>query len=221
MNNNSSNRFSWKVAVPLSFGVGLLAAGVSIFFQTHGLSTHYLFAPIPTAIAETAPLASTTPSVGSSFQVPGQPMRLIIPSIAVDANIQSVGLFWNGDGSMGIPTNFTDVAWYNGGPLPGEPGSAVIDGHLDGKNVAQAVFYKLGDLKVGDLVEVIDNKGKTLQFKVVGSKEYAYNATTTDIFAGDVSKARLNLITCAGDWDKATKLYSQRVVIFTELATTE
>ncbi len=118
---------------------------------------------------------------------------------------------------MGIPTNFTDVAWYNGGPLPGMPGSAVIDGHLDGRYVKEAVFYKLGDLKPGDLVEVVDARGQTWQFRVVGSKIYSYNATTTsDIFSGDASKARLNLITCAGDWLKSQKLYNDRIVVFTE-----
>ena len=45
---------------------------------------------------------------------------------------------------MGVPTNFTDVGWYRYGPAPGTPGNAVIDGHLDGKSVPEAVFYNLG-----------------------------------------------------------------------------
>ncbi len=126
-------------------------------------------------------------------------------------------LFWNGDGAMGIPTNFTDVAWYNGGPVPGMPGSAVIDGHLDGRNVKEAVFYRLGDLRPGDIVEVVDANGATSTFNVVRLADYSYNATTTDIFEGDLLKARLNLITCAGDWIKGQGIYDKRVVVFTEL----
>ena len=117
---------------------------------------------------------------------------------------------------MEIPTNFTDVAWYNGGPRPGMPGSAVIDGHLDGKDVPQAVFYNLKLLQPGDLVEVVDDTGDVLQFRVVGSKIYGYDTTTTDIFSGDTSKAGLNLITCTGDWDKNEKIYTERLVVFTE-----
>jgi len=167
-----------------------------------------------------AAAASAAVGLGSSFEVPALPVRLIIPAIGVDAAIQSVGLFWNGDGTMSIPTNFTDVAWYNGGPIPGAPGSAVIDGHLDGRNVRKAVFYNLGNLKPGDLVEVLDASGTPWRFQVTRLAAYAYNASTSDIFSGDTSIARLNLITCAGDWIKNKKLYNERMVVFTELITT-
>jgi hypothetical protein len=196
--------FSWKKGILLSIGTGLLAAGLSVFIQVHSEGL----------LGSSAPLGS-----GSSIATttPAKPARLIIPAIGVDAAIQSVGLFWNGDGEMGIPSNFTDVAWYNGGPRPGMPGNAVIDGHLDGRNVKEAVFYNLGKLKPGDLVEVVDQNGKTWQFQVVRLAMYDYNASTTDIFSGDLSQARLNLITCAGDWIKSQNLYNQRVVVFTQL----
>ncbi len=212
--NDPTSIFSWRTAILVSFGVGLLAAGLSVFLQTQGFTVQALSAQNPEPVAV---VATSTTGVATSFEIPGRPARLIIPAIGVDANVQSVGLFWNGDGSMGIPTNFTDVAWYNGGPRPGEPGSAVIDGHLDGRNVKEAVFYNLDKLTTGDVVEVVDTKGKTLQFRVVDVKTYDYNATTTEIFSGDASKARLNLITCAGDWDKTQKLYNKRIVVFTEL----
>jgi LPXTG-site transpeptidase (sortase) family protein len=218
MDTNSTKKvFSWKSALLLSLGVGLLAAGLSIFLQARSETIHSDLAnnPVPVAAAPSAPAGS-----GSSFEMPGKPARLVIPSIAVDAAVQSVGLFWNGNGEMGIPTNFTDVAWYNGGPIPGMPGSAVIDGHLDGRNVKEAVFYNLGNLKPGDLVEVVDAAGKTWQFQVVRLADYDYNASTTDIFSGDGSKARLNLITCTGDWIPSQKLYNKRIVVFTELVTT-
>ena len=215
MNTNPAKIFSWKTAIILSFGAGLLAVSLSVFFQTRGLTAKAFSAEDPVPVA-----AAIAPAgLGSSFEVPGQPVRLIIPSIGVNANIQSAGLSWRGNGDMSVPTNFTDVAWYNQGPLPGSPGSAVIDGHLDGKDTPQAVFYNLGSLKPGDLVEVVDVRGKTLQFKVVGSKLYDYTASTTDIFSDDVSTSRLNLITCAGDWIKSQELYNKRIVVFTELVT--
>jgi hypothetical protein len=161
--------------------------------------------------------STATVGLGSSYNGSLNPARLVIPAIGVDAAVQSVGLFWNGNGEMSIPTNFTDVAWYNGGPRPGMPGSAVIDGHLDGHDVKEAVFYRLGDLKPGDLVKVIDGKGNIFTFSVIRLADYDYNASTNDIFSGDTSKARLNLITCAGDWLPSQKLYNQRVVVFTEL----
>jgi len=216
-NTPSQETFSWRTAILISFGVGLLVAGLSVFLQAQGVTVSALSSELPAPI-----VATSTPSgSASAYEIPGKPSRLIIPSIGVDANIQSVGLYWRGDGTMGIPTNFTDVAWYNGGPRPGEPGSAVIDGHLDGRDVKEAVFYNLGKLQTGDIVEVVDVAGKKFDFKVVDVKTYDYNAPTADIFSHDTSTSRLNLITCAGDWDKTQGLYNKRVVVFTELVTSE
>ncbi len=218
MNTNTS-LFSWRTAFIVVLGAGLFAGALSILLQTHGLTVNALplHDPLPAVTAST----SSPVGLGSSFEVPGAPIRLIIPAIGVDANIQSVGLAWQGNGEMGIPTNFTDVGWYNGGPRPGEPGSAVIDGHLDGRNVKEAVFYKLGSLEAGDLVEVVDAAGKTWRFKVTDVKLYDYNAPTNDIFSSDTSTARLNLITCAGSWLKSARVYDKRVVVFTELVTSD
>src|SRR3989344_851995 len=153
--------------------------------------------------------------VGSSFELPGLPTRLKIYSIGVDAIVQQVGL--NKKGEMGIPTNYVDVAWYKEGPRPGAPGSAVIDGHLDCRNTKEAVFYDLEKLKDGDLVEVLDGKGKIFQFRVYDKKVYNYASSTPEVFTSDGSKMLLNLITCTGDWIAASKIYTQRVVIFTEM----
>lgn len=216
MDTNSTKIFSWKAAILLSIGIGLLSAGLSVFLQVRSQTIQPVQQGSPADDPKPVAAAPAAVGLGSSFESPGQPVRLLIPAIGVDAAVQSVGLFWNGNGEMGIPTNFTDVAWYNGGPRPGMPGSAVIDGHLDGKYVREAVFYNLGLLKPGDLVEVVDQGGKTWKFHVVRLTTYDYNASTSEIFSGDASRARLNLITCAGDWIKSRKLYNKRIVVFTE-----
>lgn len=212
MSANSTKAFSRKSATFLLLGAGLLVAGLSVLAQTEHLNGRSFVVEVPRAAEPTSVI------LGTSFEMPGQPARLLIPAIGVDAVIQSVGLSAKGDGSMGIPTNFTDVAWYNKGPLPGVPGSAVIAGHLDGRKVPRAVFYDLGKLVVGDLMEVVDQAGKTIQFRVVATKTYDYNASSTEVFLGDHLKIRLNLITCAGDWIKDKKSYDERIVVFTELA---
>ena len=212
MNINTIKTFSWKKAVLVSLGVGLLVAGLSLFIQTNSLGTLQAFW---TPQSE-QPLSSSPSGTGSSFEQTSKPVRLRIPAIGVDAAVQSVGLSWRNDGTMAVPSNFTDVAWYNKGPNPGMPGSAVLAGHFDGKDVPQAVFFHLGDLKRDDLVEVTDEDGKKVQFRVIEVKTYDYNAETTDIFASDGSKTRLNLITCGGNWDKTKKTYDKRVVVFTE-----
>lgn len=153
--------------------------------------------------------------------IPSLPTRLLIPAINVDAPIQSVGLSDTGDGGMGIPTNFTDVAWYNEGPVPGTLGSAVIDGHLDGKNVPKAVFFNLSSLEIGDVVYIVDERKSVHKFQVKKVRTYDYDAPTEEVFGGDTDTVRLNLITCAGDWIKDEKLYDKRTVVFTELVSNQ
>ena len=58
----------------------------------------------------------------------GAPLRLQIPAIGVDAPIVPVGL--RSDGAMEVPPA-AEVGWYRLGPRPGEPGSAVLAGHID------------------------------------------------------------------------------------------
>lgn len=206
----STKTFSWLVAGVLCACVALITGVFSVALQTHGLNVAG-FHLTPSADAKVSAAAMTAPS---------KPVRLIIPSIGVNAHIQDVGLDWHGTGDMGIPTNFTDVAWYEGGPLPGTPGSAVIDGHYDGKDVKEAVFYNLGKLKPGELVEVKDANGTVWRFKVVRTTLYDYDAPTTSIFTNTDDKPHLNLITCGGTWNKGKELYNKRVVVFTDLAAT-
>ncbi len=230
MRANSTKLYYWKRVFLLFLSVGLLSAGLSVFFQ---IQTHSQIAKGPTIDVvqnpyigvvqdsflnnEVAEDFSIKIDSGSSFDAPDKPARILIPSIGVDTTIQSVGL--TDSGNMGIPSNFTEVAWYNRGVAPGMPGSAVIAGHVDGRNVPEAIFYDLNKLTLGDVVKVIDKRGKILEFKVVNVVVYEHDAPTEDVFLSNDSKSRLNLITCSGDWIADQRLYTKRTVVFTELVT--
>ena len=59
------------------------------------------------------------------------PVHLVVAAVGIDAHIEQVGV--QSDGELATPPHdpWDDVGWYHFGPLPGKPGSAVIDGHLD------------------------------------------------------------------------------------------
>jgi|SRR5579859_1664665 len=63
--------------------------------------------------------------------ISAQPLRLILPTIDVNAFIENVGTLPGGDLATAAAKPWEDVGWYSDGPRPGERGSAVIDGHLD------------------------------------------------------------------------------------------
>jgi LPXTG-site transpeptidase (sortase) family protein len=146
------------------------------------------------------------------------PDRLIIPKIGVDAHIKAVGV--DADGNMATPGNAVDTAWYRHGPHPGMAGSAVVSGHLNTRYVEQAVFYELDKLEVGDEVRLRAADGQELVFKVTDIRSLAHDADAAEVF-GTANKMRdgpprLNLVTCAGDWVAAKRVYDQRLVVFTE-----
>jgi len=143
----------------------------------------------------------------------GSPVRLIIPTINVNAKIQYVGV--TSKGAMEVPSNIVDVGWFKLGPRPGETGNAVIAGHFDGENGEAGVFFNLYKLKKGDKLYIENDKGKAIPFVVRESRLYD-PGYANDVFSASNS-AHLNLITCDGVWDGAKKSYSKRLVVFADI----
>lgn len=145
----------------------------------------------------------------------GLPVRLKIPKINVDAAIDPMGT--TPSGAMEIPSGPKNVGWYKSGPHPGDSGSAVIDGHYGRwKNGDGSVFDDLNNLEKGDVLYVEDEKGVTITFVVRESRNYDPNADASDVFGSSDGKSHLNLITCEGTWNKDSKSYSQRLVVFAD-----
>ena len=157
-------------------------------------------------------LALTTAS-----PAPAPFVRLSIPAIGVNAPIESVGV--RPDGAMETPGQhpWSDVAWYSAGPRPGERGSAVIAGHLDRPGGTPAVFWRLRDLHVGDIVLVVDAHGKTLRFHVTRMLYYPPQAAPVQDIFGNTAGSFLNLTTCAGGWIPPQHQTSLRLVVYTSL----
>lgn len=154
-----------------------------------------------------------------SFSIPeqtniGLPVRLKIPSIKVNAVIESVGL--TSKGEMGTPKIPRDVAWYNLGPRPGEIGSAAIAGHVNWYNGAVSAFANLNKLKIGDRIIIQDDKGVNISFIVRKIHAYTSKEDPSEVFISNDGRAHLNLITCFGVWDKKAKQYSKRLVVFAD-----
>jgi sortase A len=157
-------------------------------------------------ISEAAAVASSSSTI---------PVRLTIPSISVDAKVQQVGL--TKKGALGIPTNFSDVAWYKYGPVPGAKGNAIIDGHLDNAISLPGVFKHLSDINIGDDIFVSNASGMQMHFKVNKKESIDYDATSTGNIFGPTDGSNLILITCDGTWNQSVKQYSNRLIVFSTL----
>lgn len=154
------------------------------------------------------------PEDPSGHRTAGLPMRLKIPRIKVDSAVEYVGL--TPDGAVGAPKDSVRVAWFNLGPRPGENGSAVITGHYGRKNRKGSVFDNLYKLRKGDQLYIEDEKGVIITFVVRESRRYDPKADAPDVFGSSDGRAHLNLVTCEGAWDRVSKSYSKRLVVFTD-----
>lgn len=147
---------------------------------------------------------------------PGAPAHFTIPVLGVSTSIEQVGV--DKDNNMDIPKNPANVAWFKPGTVPGNPGNAAIDGHLDWYGVKEAVFYFLGTLTPGDRIYVRDVKGRDRAFLVTSQMACNWqNCPLQEIF-GPSSDTRLNLITCDGTFNRTQQQYDKRLVVFSQLA---
>jgi hypothetical protein len=144
------------------------------------------------------------------------PVAVDIPSIKVRAKIISLGLASGGE--VGVPplTSPFLTSWYNRGPTPGSPGAAVIFGHVDSAAVGPAVFYRLGDLRPGDLVYVTLSDRRTALFRVYSAALYLKAEFPNQAIYGYTSWPSLRLVTCGGQFDSATGHYLSNTVVFAE-----
>ncbi len=130
--------------------------------------------------------------------------------------IEHVGLA--PDGAMDVPRHYANTAWYQLGPRPGEPGNAVVAGHVDSAVAGRAVFWDLRRLAPGDAIVVVGDDGVERRFVVTGQEQYhRADFPLTRVF-GPADGARLNLITCDGTFDQQRREYDQNLVVYASAA---
>ncbi|MER7443907.1 class F sortase [Micromonospora avicenniae] len=193
--------------------------------------------PTPTATAKPKPKPSkakasptTGTTQGEARSVRGlqtlagmprsQPNRIKIPRIGVDAPTAQVGLDKNQQIAVPPLNQPKTAGWYKLGPSPGEVGTAVVVGHVDSRATGRAVFFRLGELKPKDTIEVLRADGTKARFIVDGVARYPKKQLPLELVYGHTGKAQLRVITCGGDYDKAARSYKDNIVVFATLAPT-
>ncbi|WP_446219660.1 class F sortase [Micromonospora sp. IBHARD004] len=148
-----------------------------------------------------------------------RPVSLSVPAIKVSAPVTPVGQAR--DGSIAVPplSKHNQTGWYDRGPTPGEPGRAIIVGHVDTKS-GPAVFYQLGKLKPGDRIEVTRSDRSVVTFEVDTVEHFDKANLPADRVYGDEGPPGLRLITCGGEWLGGRAGYADNVIAFASLVDT-
>jgi hypothetical protein len=209
-------------------GIIAAAMAVGVFVAFVGSSTlRWSPPPLPPAsaalsgnqLAASGPSRAATTQGSSSLLRPmarSVPASLYIPRINVRAKIISLGLTPGGAAAVPPLSSPFLTSWYDRGPTPGQPGTAVILGHVDAAKVGPAVFYDLGELRPGDLVYVTLDDRQTAVFRVYSAAVYLKTDFPTRTVYSYTSWPTLRLITCGGDFDQQTGHYLGNTVVFAE-----
>lgn len=138
------------------------------------------------------------------------PVAVRVSALGIQARLQPLGLDRRGRLE---PPAYGRAGWYAAGPEPGEPGAAVIAGHLDSAT-GPDVFAGLAQARRGHRVLVDLRDGTVAAFRVVGTGRFAQREFPTDLVYADVRRPLLRLITCGGEYDEAMGRYLDNVVVF-------
>ena len=164
-------------------------------------------------ITETA--SSTENKISGPILGTSKPTHIRIPKINVTADFEKpLGLTL--DGEVAVPEAYDTVGYYKYGPTPGELGPAVVLGHVDSV-AGPAVFYSLGQLEVGDVIDIDREDGTTATFLVTKLERHPQSGFPTEEVYGNINYAGLRLITCSGIFNKGAQRYSHNLIVFAEL----
>jgi sortase (surface protein transpeptidase) len=166
----------------------------------------------PTNSVETS---TPAPRPHRSVQQP-RPVHIQIPAIGVSAPVIRLGL--NPDRTMETPNNYSDTGWYAPGPEPGEPGAAVIAGHVDSK-AGPGVFFRLGQLRRGNVIRIKLKGGRTIRFTVTGLERWPKSQFPTRRVFSRTRNPTLRLITCGGAFDSSIGHYVDDTIVYGVLRT--
>ncbi|WP_210588797.1 class F sortase [Streptomyces sp. GESEQ-35] len=158
---------------------------------------------------------STTPRAGKHLPR-ARPTRLRIPKISVDAPFTPLAIARSGQLEAPPADEVNLVGWYAKGVSPGEPGTSIIAGHVD-TATSPAVFADLGELKKGDRFYVKRADGRRATFVVDSVETFHKDDFPSHRVYADTPQAQVRLITCAGDYDRKAKDYTENLVVFAHL----
>lgn len=144
---------------------------------------------------------------------PSPPVQVSIPGLGVDAPVAPTDQI---DGALQIPPA-DEAGWYSEGPRPGEPGRAVIVGHLDTVD-GPAVFAALPQIRRGMAIDVEGGDGTSHHFETVGVASVAKTSFPAQSVYAPSRRPTLALITCSGRFDEATGHYENNLIIFARAA---
>jgi LPXTG-site transpeptidase (sortase) family protein len=208
-------------------GLAAPVAGAALALALTGCGSPAASAPAPAAApakAKATPTHVKKPAADDfksvrTYKTVGLPSRVRIPAIDLTTPpLEQLGRvvhpsYDQPKDSIQLPERSEDAGWFAGGPRPGQPGPAVIIGHVD-MDHGPAVFFRLREMKPGQAVYVDRVDGSAQEFRVTEVRQVAKSDfPTADVYAPDLESS-LRLITCGGQFDPSSGNYLDNIIVF-------
>jgi hypothetical protein len=140
-----------------------------------------------------------------------RPVRVRVAALGLDAPVVAAGVA--GDGRLELPGDAVTVAWFQGGAVPGDSGSAVLAAHVDYAGRPGA-FFDLADLVADSVIEVTLADGTVRDFRTVGgARTHAKGELPVPELFRRGGLASLTLVTCGGAFDPASRSYADNTLV--------
>jgi len=140
-----------------------------------------------------------------------------IGKIGVSSELLHLGLQENGTLEVPPEDAGAPAGWYNGSPAPGDPGPAVLLGHVNSLSQTAGVFARLPELSKGDIIRIEREDGSSVVFTVDRGEQYQKNQFPTLEVYGNTEGPELRLITCDG-YNPDTGIFEDNYVVYASLA---
>ncbi|MGW7351575.1 class F sortase [Streptomyces sp. NPDC054784] len=191
--------------VAVAAGAALAVAGTSALLTTSDGR------PEPLAIG-----ALPVPSGDTSGKEPpgSPPTSIRVPSLGIAQGLSRLRV--QQGGQLDVPEDPSRIGWWSDGPRPGDPGAAVVVGHVDSAT-GPAVFHGLSSLRPGNRIAIRRDDGSDVVFTVRALRQYEKDSLPGNRVFATTGPPALRLITCGGTYDREQGEYSDNLVVYATL----
>ena len=171
--------------------------------------------PAPADTGTATPAFADTFRSARTYPAVAVPVRLRIPDLHITSTLQPLDRL--ADGTVAVPDRADVAGWFEEGPRPGQPGPAVILGHVDSRR-GPGIFLDLARAKPGTAVHIDRADRTTVTFRVTGVSRVPKDRFPTALVYAPTLEPTLRLITCGGSFDRTRRSYRDNVIVFAEPA---
>lgn len=216
------------------FLAGTIVAVAAVVAGVLGLVHLIGGSAVSPALAHAAAPSPAAPGPhGARVSAPSQrlgPNLLVIPSIGTTAPVVAVGAAGPDGGALDVPSRIDEVGWWDGiwespeGVIrekvaePGQPGVALLAGHIDSAVQGEGALYRLQQIKQGADITVTDSRGQAAHWRVTRLQAVPKTALPAALFVNH-GPPRLAIVSCGGPFDTATGHYVDNVIAWAVPAT--